>query len=808
MSTVATPRADASTCPYPGLRRFDESNAHLYFGREHELAEVVERLSAARFLAITGESGCGKSSLIRAGVVPALLRAPERGWRISILQPGDDPIGRLARALEDAFGEADASREIVEAALRSSSRGLIEAVRQARLVESASLLIVVDQFEEVFRFKQSAGQPQAAEEARAFVRLLLTASANAPNLYVVLTMRSDYLGECAQFTGLPEAINRGEYLLSRPTRDELRQAIVRPAEVTGALIAPRLAAQLLNEVGDDPGELPVLQHALMRTWHEWNPKHEPGGPIDLDHYRRAGTLRGALSQHAEEVYRDLKDAALQIVASHVFRALTETPLGGRPVRRPSSMAQLERITGDPAASIETVVERFADAGFLVTDGVVDLIHESLITRWPRLVEWTADEAREADLYRSLARDAAAHARKERGLWRNPELGIAKQWRDRARPTEEWAKRFDPGFTAAMAFLKSSEDSEKRRVYAKWALLGAAVLALVIVLGALGWAQRSRANAASARAETETARAEAERVKKEAAVSEKERLERRIQELTVENPQLSEEAVKLRTDVRILEWNIVRLSQESRRLEWEVSQLNTQKKDLDARRASLEKDIANTVDTATKTAAEINTLKAERIRLDADQQSLTARYTELGKANAQLRETAVKRGILPPTERQVGDTLRAIQQQQQQDLMRKAAPPPAPNPTYVDDSELRFKLQQLERENLALKRSIEELREYHTKLQAEDAKERARNEQAKTARKQFGEAVDAAFARVRDLDTRLEAERRTLEQRTFDRNRLEASNSATRQLLLWLQGAIASVAAENAAIEQWLKDAKK
>ena len=576
MSTAATLRGDENACPYPGLRRFDESNARLYFGREREVAQVIERLSTSRFLAITGESGCGKSSLIRAGVIPALHRTSEREWRVGILQPGDDPIGRLARALEDAVGVADASMyAVVETTLRSSSRGLIEAARQARVAEPASLLIVVDQFEELFRFKQSTERPDAAEEARAFVRLLLTASSNAPNLNVILTMRSEYLGECAQFTGVPEAINQGEYLLSRPTRVELREAIVKPAEATGAQVAPRLAAQLLNEIGDDPGELPVLQHALMRTWQEWNRKHGPGEPIDLAHYDLAGTLKEALSRHADEIYGNLKDPALQTVASRVFRALTETPPGGRPVRRPLSLAQLELVTASPAASIKTVVRKFADAGFLVTNGIVDLTHESLITRWPLLVEWTAQEAREADLYRALARDAAAHARNERGLWRNPELGVAKKWRDEERPTEEWARRFDPGFKAAMAFLKSSEGSETRRMYAQWALLGAAVLAIVIVLGALGWAQRSRANAESARAETE-------RVKREAAVTDKERLERRVRELTVENPQLSEEAVKLRTEARTMEWNIVRLSQESQRLEWEAAQLNTEKADLDTR----------------------------------------------------------------------------------------------------------------------------------------------------------------------------------------------------------------------------------
>ena len=127
--------------------------------------------------------------------------------------------------------------------------------------------------------------------------------------------------------------------------------------------------------------------------------------------------------------------------------------------------------------------------------------------------------------------------------------------------------------------------------------------------------------------------------------------------------------------------------------------------------------------------------------------------------------------------------------------------------YQDDREGRFKLQQLERENLALRRSIEELRPYQAKLSAEEVKERARNEQTKGARKQSGEAVDAASLRLRNLNSRLAAERRTLEQRTLDRDRQQEENSVTRQFLLWLQGAVTSMTAENAAIGQWLKDAK-
>ncbi len=287
---MSTPTREApsevavSTNPFPGLRPFEFDESHLFFGRDGQSEQLIGKLSRTRFLAVVGTSGSGKSSLVRAGFLPALLggfmTSAGSAWRVAIMRPGNDPVGNLARALNgpDVFGSDDEDNAaiqtaIAESTLRRGSLGLVDAVRQAVMAGDENLLVVVDQFEEIFRFARVATGEQYGNEAAAFIKLLLEASSQrVVPIYVVLTMRSDYLGDCSQFWGLPEAINESQYLIPRLTRDRLREAITGPVAVGGGKITPRLVNRLLNDVGDNQDQLPVLQHLLMRSWNEWKEK--------------------------------------------------------------------------------------------------------------------------------------------------------------------------------------------------------------------------------------------------------------------------------------------------------------------------------------------------------------------------------------------------------------------------------------------------------------------------------------------------------------------------------------------------------
>ena len=272
------------TNPFPGLRPFDFEESHLFFGRDGQSEQLISKLGATHFLAAVGTSGSGKSSLVRAGLMPALLggfmTSAGSNWRIAVIRPGNDPIGNLARALNspDVFGSeipenAALQVALTEASLLRGSRGLVDAVRQAMLAGNENLLVLVDQFEEIFRFACVAETQEYRDEAAAFVKLLLEAAKQRDiPIYVALTMRSDYLGDCSQFWGLPEAINESQYLIPRLTRDQLKEAITGPISVAHGNITPRLVARLLNDVGDNQDQLPVLQHLLMRMWDEWEKK--------------------------------------------------------------------------------------------------------------------------------------------------------------------------------------------------------------------------------------------------------------------------------------------------------------------------------------------------------------------------------------------------------------------------------------------------------------------------------------------------------------------------------------------------------
>lgn len=521
--------------PFPGLRPFEADEDHLFFGREQQVDELLRRLRFNRFLSVVGTSGCGKSSLIRCGLIPSLhgglMVKAGTSWRISVMRPGEDPLGHLAGALADpeVIGVtegllATTSRVLVDAALRRGKRGLIDAVRQAHIPPDDNVLVVVDQFEELFRFQRSRQVPDARDEAVAFVKLLLEASSQTEvPIYVVLTMRSDFIGECMEYPGLPEALNAGQYLVPRMTRDELRSAITGPVAVAGGEIAPRLVQRLLNEIGTDQDQLPILQHALMRTWDHWATRQDPRGPVDLEDYDAVGDMRNALSRHAEEAYHDAGGGRGALVAERMFRALTDAVSDPRGVRRPCALAELAAVAEASEAEVAQVVDVFRKPGrsFLMPPSsvplqsrvIVDLSHESLMRCWTRLQAWARDERASAEVYLRLTRAAKWHEDGTAGLWRDPELGLGLKWRAEHRPSAAWARRYDEGFDRAMRFLDESERERDRLVaerraerHRQWRRLQWVAAALALMLVATGITAYV-ARRESARARAESARAE-------------------------------------------------------------------------------------------------------------------------------------------------------------------------------------------------------------------------------------------------------------------------------------------------------------
>jgi hypothetical protein len=544
-----------STNPFPGLRPFRDDEEHLFFGRELQVDAMVDKLAATRFLAVVGVSGSGKSSLVNCGLRPALHRGLMTGagsrWRVAQFRPGSAPVRALAESLAAAglvppgaekgpFSETD----VVETTLRLSHAGLRDAYEQAKLPDGTNMLVVADQFEELFRYRGLAtARPgtAAGEDAAAFVNLLLDVREHADvPIYVVITMRSDFLGDCAQFFGLPEAINASQYLVPRLTRDERRLAITGPIAVGGASITPVLLTRLVNDVGENPDQLSILQHALNRTWAHWEARGRREQAIELEHYEAIGTMSRALDQHAEEAYSALVGDRLPEVCEKMFKTLTDRSTDPRGIRRPTRMDALTAITGASAEEILKVAAVFRDPGcaFLMPpvgetirpDTVIDISHESLMRAWMRLRGWAAEEARSAQMYRRLAESAELHAEGKSGLWRDPDLQLALDWQARTKPNRAWADQSRPGFEEAERFLEASRaerDAERRRaahkrqVMAALALLVIGALAVALFLtvrqvqltGSLETERRLRREAEEARAAATEALEQARRAEK-------------------------------------------------------------------------------------------------------------------------------------------------------------------------------------------------------------------------------------------------------------------------------------------------------
>jgi WD40 repeat protein len=467
-----------SDFPYPGLRPYERDETDLFFGREEHTDQLIKHLGLTHFLAVVGPSGCGKSSLVRTGLLAALesgFMASAGGyWRIAELRPGNQPFARLAEALlenkvlNNETIESSESTEyiaLLQASLRRGPKSVHEILADTPLPDNTTLLLLVDQFEEIFRYYQQGDKNEAA----AFVKLLLALRSH-PDVYVVLTMRSDFIGDCATFYGLPEAINQGLFLTPRLTRDQLCDAIKLPASVFGDEVEPILVNHLLNEVGTAPDKLPQLQHALMRMWQLAHFENPDKATLSLTHYKQIGGLENALSQHADRAYADL-NFTQQKLAEILFRSLCEKSSKYRDTRRPVKLSTVASLANVPCEEIIAVVEVFRqqERSFLTPplgknltpNTVLDISHESLIRRWQRLKKWTDAEAKSATLYRRLEESAYRWHKGQAALWRRPDLETALTWRKKEHPNAVWAKRYGEHFDLAMRFLEASAKQQKQ-----------------------------------------------------------------------------------------------------------------------------------------------------------------------------------------------------------------------------------------------------------------------------------------------------------------------------------------------------------
>lgn len=457
--------------PFPGLRPYEEPDADWFFGRGAEINDLLKRLRRLHFVAIVGASGCGKSSLIRAGVLSQIRDGYlDAEWSIAAFRPGERPSANLAEAL---CPELSCDFDAFTDTLHSGSLGLVKAVQSANLPASSKVMILVDQFEELFQFTQRKGD-NAQEEVKQFLKLLLSAAASDDvAVYVVVTMRLEWLNECATYVGLAEAINEGIYLVPQMSRRQFSQAIMGPLDAAGGAITTALLDRMLNDLDGRSDQLPVLQHALLRIWERRGDKDT----FDRADYEAVGTFTNCLSNHAEEVFAELSDPHKK-AAEALFRSITQV-YKNRKIRRPRSVEEILKATGGDFVQLETVIAAFSRTGrsFLVTtkgklepSSIVDVSHEALIRQWDRLRGWVDNEAELQSRLARLEADAAEWNRDRKGFKSSLYRGYQLQ-----RAQKDLAPLLDPSSTTS-AFLRAGG---RARLWALARTRGGVGIALLI-----------------------------------------------------------------------------------------------------------------------------------------------------------------------------------------------------------------------------------------------------------------------------------------------------------------------------------------
>jgi hypothetical protein len=512
--------------PFPGLRPFKSHEDAIFFGRHEQVGDMLQRLETCRLLTVVGASGCGKSSLVRAGLLPALhdglLFGTGCEWKMITFRPGSNPYPELARALSKALpvprpSDLDEWRSDIQAMLLSGDSGLIRVVNEAGLPQGSNVMVLVDQFEELFRFRSIAcGEDKDTAEkqhvtceerntANAFVNLLLETirrqsdpenvsgwrrsggmtSGLAPEhpIFVVLTMRSEFLGHCDAFLGLPEAVSQSQFLTPRMTREQLKDAIVRPLQLFGATPQAALVNRILNDVGTDPDSLPLMQHALLRTWQNAKKRSEKqleskqGVELTTADYEKAGGLLKALSLHADEAYAELegdpvRGESYRRIAQQLFLLLCRQTGEGVVVRNPIQVTKAAAAVGVSAESIRHVAMAFCkegrnfitfssdeDQAELKQETLLDISHEALIRNWDTMKGWVAAEAKSVELYRWLEQTARRWKDGNAALWDTPNLECAMRWKEEEQPSTRWATRYGGDFLLAMEFLSKSQEQK-------------------------------------------------------------------------------------------------------------------------------------------------------------------------------------------------------------------------------------------------------------------------------------------------------------------------------------------------------------
>lgn len=535
-------------CPYPGLRPFNEEESIFFRGREEHIQTITSQLQEKKFLMITGASGDGKSSLVYAGIIPnaraGFFKAKFNNWLIADFRPERSPLKNMAVALNDKLGYKDAAYVEKELGFGFSSlvnlykkspyyldttaddyTSLPDAEQKKIKRKAANLFILVDQFEEFFTNTENFNNGKAGVKSQLVVNLLLETAKIALEkdlpIYIICTMRSDYIGQCAAFRGLPEYIGYSQFFVPRLKRKEMHQVIEEPAMLSGNKISNRLIETLINDC-DGQDQLPILQHALNRIWRV----HAEDGSEEMDmiHYAKVGgldrallpqeqkllfadwykkqsehkqrfldtkaSLSNVLNAHARELYEVSVDYCKKHIGhtisrqevhellKQIFTCLTKIN-DSRAVRNRATVLEVKQIVGKNIDNklVEGLVNVFrepentllkpfignnavAQSELLADKDILDITHESLIRNWTDLTEWTKKDNENVSIIEDLKKQV--HRWEEQGRSKDYLLAIGslsyfKTWYDSVNLNPYWLRKYDSETISPKQKLQKAEE---------------------------------------------------------------------------------------------------------------------------------------------------------------------------------------------------------------------------------------------------------------------------------------------------------------------------------------------------------------
>lgn len=493
-ATPALPTIEGPN-PFRGLYAFAESDAEVFFGREHLVEDLVSDLAAHPFLAVVGPSGSGKSSVVRAGLLPRLRAS---GALVATMVPGEHPIAELEIALSRV---ASAPVPDLEGALAGDPAGLADVLASILPDADRQLVLLIDQFEEVFTLSDG--------DERDVLMTAITETLDDPSgrLRVVVTARADFLGPILDHPTVGAAVRDHSRLVTPLEPEELHVAIVGPAETAGVAVESALATTLVSDAAASPGSLPLLQYSLTELY-----EHRVDGTMTIDSYHRLGGMGAVLSQRAEEIYSGL-DPEVQAASRRLFSRLITPGEGVEDTRRRARQSELVGVSTELLDTYGAARLIAFDRDPVTREPTVEVAHETIIRQWPRLRGWIDEDRDGLRILHHLTMAAAAWEKADRDdgeLYRGARLETADEWA--AEHPNEMSDGERAFLDTGTARRDADIDLERRRIRRLRSLLAAVgvVAVLALVAGLIALAQRREADENAAEAEVRRVTAESER----------------------------------------------------------------------------------------------------------------------------------------------------------------------------------------------------------------------------------------------------------------------------------------------------------